>query len=72
MTSSAAVSGASASGLFPRDSIIVWHFRSFSRKRQRILRWSDDPAAPPVLRFTSSRQAEQWLTGLRQGMDTEP
>jgi hypothetical protein len=52
-------------GLFSRDGIVVWHFRSFSRKRQRIGRWSSDPAAPPVLRFTSSRQAEQWLTGLR-------
>jgi adenylate kinase family enzyme len=53
-------------GLLSRDSIIAWHFRSFGRKRQRIRRWSGDPAAPPVLRFTSSRQAEQWLSGLRQ------
>ena len=51
-------------GMFSRDSIIVWHFKSFSRKRQRIRRWSADPAAPPVLRFTSSRQAGQWLSGL--------
>ena len=53
-------------GLVSRDSIIVWHFRSFSRKRQRIRRWSGDPAGPPVLRFTSARRAEQWLTGLRE------
>jgi adenylate kinase family enzyme len=53
-------------GLFSRDAIIVWHFRSFSRKRQRIRRWSGDAAAPPVLRFTSARQAEQWLGGLRE------
>lgn len=49
-----------------RDSIIAWHFQSFGRKRQRIRRWAGDPAGPPVLRLTSSRQAEQWLSGLRE------
>jgi adenylate kinase family enzyme len=53
-------------GLFSRDGIIVWHFRSFDRKRQRILRWCNDPTAPPIMRFTSSRQTEQWLSGLRE------
>jgi adenylate kinase family enzyme len=52
-------------GLFSRDAIIVWHFRSFSRKRQRVRRWSEDQASPPVLRFTSPRQAEEWLSELR-------
>jgi adenylate kinase family enzyme len=52
-------------GLFSRDAIILWHFKSFKRKRRRIRQWSDDPTAPPVLRFTSSRQTEQWLAGLR-------
>jgi adenylate kinase family enzyme len=51
-------------GLFSRDAIIVWHFKSFTRKRQRIRQWSEDPAAPPVLRLTSSIQTEQWLAGL--------
>jgi adenylate kinase family enzyme len=50
-----------------RDAIIVWHFQSFRRKRARIRRWAGDPAGPPVLRFTSSRQTEQWLRGLREG-----
>ena len=40
-------------GLFSRDSIISWHFRSVNRKRQRIRRWSNDPAAPPVMRLAS-------------------
>jgi len=52
--------------VFSRDSIVVWHFKSFSRKRQRIRRWATDPTAPPVLRFTSSHQTEAWLTGLRE------
>ena len=56
----------SLGGLFSRDTIILWHFRSFNRKRQRIRQWSNDPAAPPVLRFTSSRQTKEWLSGLRE------
>jgi hypothetical protein len=47
--------------LFSRDSIVVWHFRSFSRKRERMRAWEVDPAAPTVLRFTSPRQVEHWL-----------
>ena len=54
-------------GFFSRDAIIVWHFKSFKRKRRRIRRWRDDLAAPPIIRLTSSRQAEKWLNGLREG-----
>jgi adenylate kinase family enzyme len=51
--------------LFSQQTIIVWHFKSFNRKRQRIRRWADDPATPAVLRFTSSCQTERWLRELR-------
>lgn len=44
-----------------RDSILVWHFRSFRRKRDRIRAWTADPSAPPVLRLTSARKTEAWL-----------
>ena len=47
--------------IFSRDSIILWHFRSFSRKRQQIRAWEADPAGRKVLRFTSPRQVERWL-----------
>ena len=47
--------------LLSRDSIVVWHFRSFARKRARMRAWEIDPAAPTVLRFTSPRQVERWL-----------
>jgi adenylate kinase family enzyme len=43
------------------DSIIVWHFKSFRRKRRRIRQWMTDPSAPPVQRLTSARRTEQWL-----------
>lgn len=49
--------------LFSSDSIVVWHFRSFHRKRARIRRWHADPAAPPVVRLTSASQARRWLAG---------
>lgn len=46
---------------FSRDSIIVWHFRSFARKRERIRRWAADPAGPPVVRLTSPAATRRWL-----------
>ncbi len=46
-----------------RDSILVWHFRSFKRKRERIRGWCSDPAAPRVVRLTSARETAEWLTG---------
>ena len=46
------------------ESIVRWHFRSFARKRERIVRWQADPAMPRVLRLTSPRETEAWLAGL--------
>ena len=51
--------------LFSRKSIIGWHFRSFSRKRRRIRAWDADPAGPRVVRLTSPRRVEDWLSTLR-------
>ena len=50
--------------MFSRESMIVWHFRSFERKRRRIRAWEADPAAPEVLLLTSPRQAERWLAAV--------
>ena len=47
--------------MFSRNSIVLWHFRSFSRKRRRIRDWEADPSGPEVVRLTSPRQAENWL-----------
>jgi adenylate kinase family enzyme len=49
---------------FSRDSIIVWHFRSFARKRQRMRDWAADPSGPEVVRLTSPRATRHWLAGL--------
>lgn len=51
--------------IFSRESILVWHFRSFARKRQRIRTWLADESAPPVVRLTSARQTRIWLAAER-------
>ena len=51
----------SLSTAFGPDSIIRWHFRSFSRKRHRIKQWMDQDDGPPVLRLASPRQTNAWL-----------
>jgi adenylate kinase family enzyme len=55
----------SVRGVFARDSIVVWHFKSFRRKRDRMRAWyAAQTPAQPVLLFTHPREAEKWLTGL--------
>jgi adenylate kinase family enzyme len=44
-----------------RDSIVLWHFRSFARKRRRMRAWSTDPR---VRRFSSPRELDAWLATL--------
>ena len=47
--------------VFSRDSIILWHFRSFSRKRSRVRSWEADATRPVVVRLASRRAVEEWL-----------
>jgi adenylate kinase family enzyme len=49
-------------GALSRDSIIVWHFRSFARKRARMRTWEQHRM--PVRRFTRPRDTERWLASL--------
>jgi adenylate kinase family enzyme len=51
--------------IFSRRSIIGWHFKSFSRKRERIRAWAADPSGPDVVRLASPREAERWLAAQR-------
>jgi adenylate kinase family enzyme len=46
------------------DSILVWHFRSFARKRRRIRKWATDPPVPEVVRMTRPRDTQAWLRSL--------
>lgn len=44
-----------------RDSIIRWHFRTFSTKLAQIEEWVADPSGPPVVRLRSPAETERWL-----------
>ena len=46
-----------------RDSIIVWHFRSFARKRERMRAWAASGDVP-ILVFRRPADLEAWLRGL--------
>lgn len=52
------------SRLFIHDSIIRWHFRSFTRKRRVMRRLHSDPAMPPAVLFRHPRQLDAWLAEL--------
>ena len=47
-----------------RDSIIVWHFRSFARKRFRMRAWAASPVGLQVLLFRRPRDLEAWIDTL--------
>jgi len=46
---------------FSRDSIVAWHFRSFTSKHERLVGWAADPAIPPVLLLRTPAQLEAWV-----------
>jgi adenylate kinase family enzyme/GNAT superfamily N-acetyltransferase len=50
--------------LFVEDSIIRWHFRSFTRKRQVMRGLQADPGMPPAILFRHPRQLDAWLAQL--------
>lgn len=54
------------------DSIIVWHFKSFARKRARIRKWAADPGGPEVVRFTRPRSTRRWLATLSVAGSSSP
>jgi adenylate kinase family enzyme len=46
------------------NSIVVWHFRSFAKKRERIRSWAADPLSPLVVQLTTPRRTQRWLESL--------
>ena len=51
-------------GMLGRESLIVWHFRSFGRKRGRMRTWAAAALGPAVLLFTRSGDLEMWIDTL--------
>ena len=50
--------------LFSTDSIVAWHFRSFTRKRTRMREWEAEQDGPAVVRLTWPGQVDEWLRRL--------
>lgn len=48
-----------------RDSIIVWHFRSWKRKRRRMREWAHDPGMPRTILFRRPSDLENWIEALQ-------
>ena len=47
--------------LFARDSLLVWHFTSFRKKRREMRAWEAAPSGPPVVRLQSPAQARSFV-----------
>ncbi|MCW2844501.1 MAG: hypothetical protein JWN22_2417 [Nocardioides sp.] len=58
--------------LVRRDSIVVWHFGSFRRKRERMRAWAADPGGREVILFTRPRDLARWIAGLEPQPDQGP
>jgi hypothetical protein len=48
-------------GQLSTDGLLVWHFRSFGRKRRRMRAWYADPQGPPVLLIRHRHELAAWL-----------
>ncbi len=57
--------------LLAPDSIIGWHFRSFSRKRRVMRELESSPGTAEVIIFQHPRELEAWLQSLPEG-DPQP
>lgn len=51
---------------FSKDSIVRWHFRSFTRKRERMRAWEQAPDGIPVLRLSHPRELDALVRGLER------
>jgi adenylate kinase family enzyme len=49
---------------FSRQSLILWHFHSFGRKRARMRAWAAAPKGPAVVLFRRPRDLDRWIAGL--------
>ena len=47
-----------------RESILLWHVRSFRRKHERMQAWAAAADGPPVLLFPRPADLDRWLRGV--------
>ena len=50
-------------GMLSRESILIWHFKSFARKRSRMRKWKSEQTAFEfeIVLFKSPSQLDRWL-----------
>ena len=51
--------------LLTKDSIIWWHFQSFTRKHRVNQAMTADPDLPPVIVFKRPQDLSRWLSNVR-------
>lgn len=51
--------------VFARDSLVVWHFTSFHRKRSEMRRWEAAASGPPVIRLSTPAHARSFVAAER-------
>lgn len=49
--------------MFSKDSLLLWHYKSFHRKRERIHQWAKEGKFS-VKVFKNPRELSQWLHGI--------
>jgi adenylate kinase family enzyme len=49
---------------FDRESILLWHFRSFGRKRRRMRAWHAGAGSPATVLLRSPAEVERWFATL--------
>lgn len=52
--------------LLAKESIIRWHFQSFTRKRRVLRTMKLDPELPPVIVFNRPKELRRWLSEVRR------
>jgi adenylate kinase family enzyme len=50
--------------MLSRESILLWHFKSFKSKRIKIAAWAAKSDGPTVLWFRHPKEVETWLRSL--------
>ena len=51
-------------GMFSKDSILIWHFKSFARKRARMRKWKSSQSEFEVILFRCPLELEMWMANL--------
>ena len=51
-------------GMISKESILIWHFKSFPRKQARMRKWASSDAEFEVKLFRSPIELEMWMANL--------